>query len=210
MNVQGYISGMDTILTTLFAGEPPSLVLASGTASRGTASDAAPLIRPGLLDERAARQAAKLTSGLLPPENLPVFQGLVFLWHDHWTPAHEAAQSREGEPDHDLLHAILHRREGDFANAGYWFRGAGKHACYPILERNLASADPGSFRAGAPSGAPADIPGMEGGRWSPSAFLASVRKRVQSGEAETSAGSIALRLIQAEEIRAFATHLLSA
>jgi hypothetical protein len=199
---------MDSILTTLFSGEPPSLILSAGTVHR-----------PGLLDERAARQAAKNPAGRVPPRNLPVFQGLLFLWHDHWTLAHETAQSREGEPDHDLLHAILHRREGDFANAGYWFRGAGKHACYPILERNLASADPGRFRAngadgaegpGPASGGPPDIPGMEGGRWSPSAFLASVRKRVQSGEAETSAGSRVLRLIQAEEIRAFAAHLLAA
>jgi hypothetical protein len=200
---------MDPIIATLFSGETPSLIF-----SAGTASAAGPVLRAGLLDERAARQSAQDLAGRMTPESQPVFQGLLLLWHDHWSPAHEIAQSREGEPDHDLLHAILHRREGDFANAGYWFRGAGKHACYPILERNLASADPGRFQAvtpaGVPVGIPAGIPGMEGGRWSPSAFLASVRKRVQSGQAETSEGSVALRLIQAEEFRAFAAFLLSA
>lgn len=185
---------MDSIVTALFSGEPPSLVLSSGAAPGPAGS----VLRAGLLDERASRAAAKSiamsAAGRVPPQSLAVFQGLLFLWHDHWALAHEVAQSREGEPDHDLLHAVLHRREGDFANAGYWFRGAGKHACYPILERNLASADPG----------------MEGGRWSPSAFLAAVRKRVQSGEPETSPGSVVLRRIQAEEIRAFAAHLLPA
>lgn len=187
---------MDPIIAALFAGEPPSLVLASGTSHEGTAS-AGPVVRPGLLDGKAVREAAKRLAGRIPPENLPVFEGLLCLWHDHWTLAHEAAQSREGEPDHDLLHAISHRREGDFANAGYWFRGAGKHACYRILERDLATAAPG------------EIPGMENGRWSPSAFLAAVRKRAQSGASETSEGSIPLRLIQAAEIRAFAAHLLT-
>lgn len=212
---------MDPIIASLFSGEPPSLVLASGSASTGTSS-ARPLVRAGLLDGNAAREAAKRLAGRIPPERLPVFQGLLCLWHDQWTLAHEAAQSREGEPDHDLLHAISHRREGDFANAGYWFRGAGKHACYRILERNLASADPGRFHsgvlgvpddpggAGSSAGIHGDIPGMEGGRWSHSAFLALVRKRVLSGEPESSAGSIALRRIQAEEIRAFAAHLVSA
>ena len=184
---------MDPILAALFSGEPPSLVLPAGS-----------LLRAGLLDERAARRAAGDFGGRLAPASRSALQGLLLLWHDHWTPAHEIAQSSEGEPDHDLLHAVLHRREGDFANAGYWFRRAGKHACYSILERNLASPHPER------AGIPADLPGMEGGRWSPSAFLAAVKKRAQSGEAETGEGSIALRRIQAEEIRAFALHLLPA
>lgn len=187
---------MNPIIASLFSGESPSLILSTGTASADGS-----VLRAGHLDERAARKAAGELAGRMAPENLPVFQGLLLLWHDHWNPAHEIAQSREGEPDHDLLHAILHRREGDFANAGYWFRGAGKHACYPILEGALADAS---------SGIASDIPGIEGGRWSPSAFLASVRKQAQSGAAETGDGSRVLRLIQAEEFRAFAAHLLLA
>ena len=198
---------MDFDLADLFSGAPPSLVLSAGRA------------RAGALDERSARQAAQDLAGRMAPESLPVLQGLALLWHDHWTPAHEIAQSREGEPDHDLLQAILHRREGDFANAGYWFRRAGKHACYPILERGLASAGAGRLRAADVGGAlpavipavlPAIIPGMENGRWSPSVFLAAVRTRAQSGEAETGEGSVVLRFVQAEEFRAFAVHLLSA
>ena len=61
-----------------------------------------------------------------PPANLsPV---LLALWHDatgHWHEAHEIAQNREGVPEYDQLHAYLHRKEGDSANARYWYRRAG-------------------------------------------------------------------------------------
>ena len=53
---------------------------------------------------------------------------LLALWHDangHWEQAHNIAQSREGEPPYDRLHAYLHRKEGDRFNANYWYRRAG-------------------------------------------------------------------------------------
>ncbi len=60
-----------------------------------------------------------------PPTGLrPVLEAL---WHDakgYWERAHEIAQSREGVPDYDHLHAYLHRKEGDQFNAGYWYRRA--------------------------------------------------------------------------------------
>ena len=42
-----------------------------------------------------------------------------------WEQAHEIAQSREGDPPYDRLHAYLHRKEGDRFNANYWYRRAG-------------------------------------------------------------------------------------
>jgi hypothetical protein len=60
-----------------------------------------------------------------PPANLsPV---LLALWQDakgRWHEAHEIAQSREGIQEYDQLHAYLHRKEGDSANARYWYRRA--------------------------------------------------------------------------------------
>lgn len=60
-----------------------------------------------------------------PPVSIhPVLQAL---WHDangQWEQAHDIAQSREGEPAYDRLHAYLHRKEGDEFNAGYWYRRA--------------------------------------------------------------------------------------
>jgi len=52
------------------------------------------------------------------------------LWWDakgDWTKAHECAQEQD-DAQGAWVHAYLHRREGDAANAGYWYRRAGKPA----------------------------------------------------------------------------------
>jgi len=49
------------------------------------------------------------------------------LWHagrGDWDAAHKLVQQDEGEPQHDWVHAHLHRVEGDLSNAGYWYRRA--------------------------------------------------------------------------------------
>ena len=51
---------------------------------------------------------------------------LAALWHDargDWDRAHEIAQDVDDESG-SLVHAYLHRKEGDLANAGYWYRRA--------------------------------------------------------------------------------------
>ncbi|MEP1209239.1 MAG: hypothetical protein ABJM29_05925 [Rhizobiaceae bacterium] len=40
--------------------------------------------------------------------------------------AHEICQRHEGLPLHDWIHALVHRIEGDDANAAYWYRSAGR------------------------------------------------------------------------------------
>lgn len=40
--------------------------------------------------------------------------------------AHEICQAREGAPLYDWIHALVHRIEGDDANAAYWYRSAGR------------------------------------------------------------------------------------
>ena len=42
-----------------------------------------------------------------------------------WDDAHQIAQRHEGERVFDAIHALLHRIEGDRANAAYWDRRAG-------------------------------------------------------------------------------------
>lgn len=51
-----------------------------------------------------------------------------------WRRAHELAQQHEGEAAYDRLHALLHRIEGDDANAGYWYRRAGE----PVFAGDIA------------------------------------------------------------------------
>ena len=59
-------------------------------------------------------------AGLAPP--------LAALWWDArgaWAQAHAAAQADPGAAA-AWVHAYLHRREGDLANADYWYRRAGR------------------------------------------------------------------------------------
>lgn len=68
-------------------------------------------------------------AGDAPPAGLS--RPLVALWHaarGEWDQAHGVAQENEGDPDHDWVHAHLHRVEGDLGNAGYWYRRAGRPA----------------------------------------------------------------------------------
>ncbi len=46
---------------------------------------------------------------------------LFYAKNGNWKTAHIIAQSKEGNPDYDRLHALLHRIEGDTANAKYWY-----------------------------------------------------------------------------------------
>ena len=43
-----------------------------------------------------------------------------------WEKAHQICQANEGAQLFDRIHALIHRIEGDGANAGYWYRRASK------------------------------------------------------------------------------------
>jgi hypothetical protein len=61
---------------------------------------------------------------------------LAGLWWDakgDWQKAHESAQQDEG-PASAWVHAYLHRKEGDFSNAAYWYRRAGRSPSQSSLE----------------------------------------------------------------------------
>lgn len=69
--------------------------------------------------------------GAAPPEAVegrglsPALEALAWLYLDGLERAHEICQSVDG-PTGAHLHAIVHRREGDFGNALYWYRRAGE------------------------------------------------------------------------------------
>jgi len=50
----------------------------------------------------------------------------LLLWADHSEGSHAISQQLE-TAEGSYWHGILHRREPDFANAGYWFRRVGRH-----------------------------------------------------------------------------------
>ena len=53
----------------------------------------------------------------------------VWLWHDFLDQSHEISQHIKSTSG-SFWHAIMHRREGDFSNAKYWFRKVPEHAVY--------------------------------------------------------------------------------
>jgi hypothetical protein len=52
-------------------------------------------------------------------------KAVLHLLNDDLGAAHPLAQATEGDPLGDYGHAIVHRREGDYDNARYWFRRIG-------------------------------------------------------------------------------------
>lgn len=61
---------------------------------------------------------------------------LEALWWDargDWRRAHEIAQEIDSD-DAALIHAYLHRKEGDLINAGYWYRRAGAQTATDALQ----------------------------------------------------------------------------
>jgi hypothetical protein len=82
------------------------------------------------LDEEAFRESLVAAA---PPADLS--GGLAALWWDikgEWPRAHAAAQAQD-DPAGAWVHAYLHRKEGDLANAGYWYRRAGR----PVAQGGL-------------------------------------------------------------------------
>jgi hypothetical protein len=62
----------------------------------------------------------------------PLLRAGLYLYFDCWEDAHAVAQdinTAEGS----YWHAIVHRREPDAANAGYWFRQVAEHGIFPAL-----------------------------------------------------------------------------
>lgn len=56
----------------------------------------------------------------------------LWLWNDWLEESHAVSQGID-TPEGSWWHAIMHRREGDFSNAKYWFRRVGDHALFPRL-----------------------------------------------------------------------------
>lgn len=57
-----------------------------------------------------------------------------------WNGAHEIAQQDEADPTFCWVHAVLHKIEGDAANARYWYRLSGQaYEAYPDAKAELAA-----------------------------------------------------------------------
>lgn len=110
----------------------------------------------------------------------------LWLWHDFLEESHAICQSID-TPDGSLWHAILHRREGDFSNAKYWFRQTGDHPAYRSIAAkvdeitNQLAADKLLFK-------------LTANGWNPSAFVDLV-EAAQPGS-ERFAAAVAIQKIE--------------
>ena len=73
-------------------------------------------------------------------------EALAGLWllFDDLNQSHTLSQELSS-PEAAFWHGIMHRREPDPANAGYWFRRVGRHATFPALREAAAAI---GYRAG--------------------------------------------------------------
>jgi hypothetical protein len=78
-------------------------------------------------------------TALGPPETLDsALQGLWWDAKGDWDSAHRCAQEEDGSRT-AWVHAYLHRKEGDLANAAYWYRRAGRPVGDGDLDREWAA-----------------------------------------------------------------------
>jgi hypothetical protein len=131
---------------------------------------------------------ANMTSilGRFPPSKKAALTGLALLWHDHWDDSHSVVQRFEGDSDCDLVHGILHRREGDLANARYWCSQVPKHPAFAPIAAAMESAR---------DRYPSISRFVKNGAWSPMAFLTSAIQKPHFSEYQN---------IQALELKAIA------
>ena len=77
---------------------------------------------------------ASLGSPEPPPGLDPALQALWWDAQGNWERAHTCVQANEADPISAWVHAYLHRKEGDLANAAYWYRRAGRPVAREGLE----------------------------------------------------------------------------
>ena len=85
-----------------------------------------------------AEEIARLaqTSDTCPEELDPVAQTLWLAKAGQWHAAHDQCQDLP-DPAGAWIHAWLHRQEGDYGNACYWYDRAGK----PVVAEKASLAD---------------------------------------------------------------------
>ena len=93
----------------------------------------------GTSQERKREQLEGLTAELVFPGQTVVDQdaalcciSALWLLHHFLDESHQVSQEID-TPSASFWHGIMHRREGDYSNAKYWFRRVGDHQVYEAL-----------------------------------------------------------------------------
>lgn len=117
----------------------------------------------------------------------------LLLWNDDLEASHHIAQNIE-DATGSFWHAIMHRREGDAANANYWWRKTGAHPAFDDVHR----AAVGALRDESDAEARSFAASLEStGTWQPSEFTARCAQTSASAQSD-----LWLRRVQAAEMQA--------
>jgi len=99
---------------------------------------------PGHPNESARQTLEALTPETICPGKRLVDRDMaaaclsgLWLRHDFLDASHAVSQQVK-TPSGSFWHGIMHRREGDFANAKYWFRQTGPHPVFETLREDAA------------------------------------------------------------------------
>ncbi|GAB2572677.1 hypothetical protein [Gracilibacillus alcaliphilus] len=142
---------------------------------------------PALSEETATITAEDIVSEgeALPSEQVvEAVRSSLLLLNDDLDASHDISQGLEDSLG-SYLHGVMHRREGDFPNAKYWFRLAGDHPIHALLYDEGQKIDN-------------DL--KQRGRWDPAAMVDEVERVYRDG-AEDSEKGIALRKLQMLEMQ---------
>jgi hypothetical protein len=140
--------------------------------------------------------------------NATALKAGLFLWHDYLDESHAVAQSIEGEGLHqlgDYWHAILHRREPDYANAKYWFRHVGRQ---PIFGDLAAKAGDILNTCSNPDAAPWRDRLLSKSGWDPFAFVDLCEACADDELADLSLAARQIQLVEMALLLEFTRNLL--
>lgn len=93
---------------------------------------------PPVETARAALQEFAFTGLVADADAAAACRAGLWLAFDFFEESHAISQDLD-TPEGSFWHGILHRREGDAANAAYWFRRVGRHPVLAELEREVAT-----------------------------------------------------------------------
>ena len=150
------------------------------------AANRVPALDAGAPDPAARKQLDALEPEALfdaPPVDRAMAAGCLcalWLWHDFLDESHAISQTVD-TPTSSFWHAIMHRREGDFGNAKYWFRRVGRH---PVFAPLAAAAAEEAASPETASSLAHEFAGNSAGRgWDPFRFVDLCERAVRSGDA---------------------------